>query len=132
MWKIFMSRKTLMMLTLILPLALYAGPEDKDYQLGRTISKNEIEALGWYSIGPQGQNLPQGNGDYETGKRIYMNKCAFCHGGYFPDNPKASLVAEKLHIPVPVEGDEVGPAQLVTPDRLYTCRSSADPGAVSQ
>jgi hypothetical protein len=49
------------------------------YHLGRTPSDEEIKA--WdISVGPEGKELPPGNGSADVGVKIYAEKCALCHG----------------------------------------------------
>ena len=47
--------------------------------LGRTPSKEEIQAWN-QAIGPQGKELPPGNGTAKQGEKIFADKCAACHG----------------------------------------------------
>ena len=49
------------------------------YNVGRSPTKAEIQA--WdISIGPEGKELPPGNGTAKQGAAIYAKKCAACHG----------------------------------------------------
>ncbi len=53
----------------------YGGP----YGFGTTPSATEIAAVDIDAM-PDGRGLPAGSGTYETGKIVYMEKCAACHG----------------------------------------------------
>ena len=49
------------------------------YSLAQSITPSEYKK--WdISIFSDGKNLPIGSGNYENGKKIYAQKCAFCHG----------------------------------------------------
>src|SRR5438105_13068833 len=57
--------------------ALAQGPT---YGVGRTPTAEEIRALD-ISIGPTGEELPQGKGTAKEGAQVYRAKgCAGCHG----------------------------------------------------
>jgi mono/diheme cytochrome c family protein len=49
------------------------------FNLGETTSDAEIAKLA-IAIPADGAGLPPGRGDYETGKQLYANACAACHG----------------------------------------------------
>lgn len=56
-----------------------AFAQSPTYRLGRTPTAEEIKA--WdISIGPQGKELPPGQGTAVEGSKIYSEKCAACHG----------------------------------------------------
>lgn len=49
------------------------------YKLATPITK--VDYAKWdISIFADGKNLPLGQGNYEDGKKIFVNKCASCHG----------------------------------------------------
>jgi cytochrome c len=57
--------------------ALAQGPT---YGIGRTPTPEEIKALD-ISIGPNGEELPPGQGNAKEGAQLYRTKgCAACHG----------------------------------------------------
>ena len=51
------------------------------YNLGRTATEKEIKA--WdIDVRPDGQGLPNGKGTVADGEKIYLEKCASCHGEF--------------------------------------------------
>ena len=49
------------------------------YGVGKTLTNKEIE--GWnIDVRPDGQGLPKGSGSAVTGKPLYVQYCAACHG----------------------------------------------------
>src|ERR1035437_9285909 len=67
--------------------------QNPTYSLGRTPSKEEIEA--WdTAIGPEGKELPPGSGTAKEGAKIYAQKCAACHG------PTGAEVTKIYHRPL--------------------------------
>lgn len=71
-------RSRLSLLPLLLAVsALFA--QSPKYGVGRTPSSAEIQ--GWdVSISPDGAGLPEGSGTAASGKELYANRCAKCHG----------------------------------------------------
>ena len=56
-----------------------AFAQSPTYRLGRTPTAEEMKA--WdISIGPEGKELPPGQGTAVEGSKIYSEKCAVCHG----------------------------------------------------
>lgn len=53
----------------------YGGP----YGFGTPATAQEIAAIDIDAM-PDGRGLPPGSGDYATGKTIYTERCAACHG----------------------------------------------------
>jgi len=49
------------------------------FSFGETASDAEIAKVAM-AIPADGAGLPPGRGDYETGKQLYANACAACHG----------------------------------------------------
>src|SRR5437016_4528099 len=57
-------------------LALAQGPQ---YRLGRAPNQEEVRA--WdVAIGPEGKELPPGGGTAKEGAKIFVQRCAKCHG----------------------------------------------------
>jgi mono/diheme cytochrome c family protein len=50
-----------------------------EFDFGATASEQDIAAVA-IAIGPDGNNLPAGKGDYGAGKKVYENRCSACHG----------------------------------------------------
>ena len=49
------------------------------YNLGRSVDAAEISA--WdIDVSPDGRGLPDGSGTVQQGEKIYLQKCASCHG----------------------------------------------------
>lgn len=71
-------------LNILLTIALFTAygaalAQSPTYHLGRTPSQEEIKA--WdISIGPEGKELPPGNGLAADGSKVYARECAVCHG----------------------------------------------------
>jgi len=66
--------------------ALAQGPK-----LGQSISQSEISA--WdISVSPDGTGLPRGSGTPAQGAKIYVEKCAACHGENGKGGRNAALV----------------------------------------
>ena len=62
--------------------ALYgftAAAQTTAYNLGRTPTDEESRAMG-YSVDPFGKGLPSGSGTAKEGAKIFVQKCAACHG----------------------------------------------------
>ncbi len=66
--------------------AISAGPG-----FGRPATAEEIAAID-ISIPPSGEGLPAGSGDAITGKVVYAEKCAACHGADGMGKPADKLV----------------------------------------
>jgi cytochrome c len=49
------------------------------WEIGRPASADEIAA--WdIDVNPAGQGLPAGHGSHQSGARVWLEKCALCHG----------------------------------------------------
>ncbi|HEX3161807.1 MAG TPA: cytochrome c, partial [Pseudolabrys sp.] len=49
------------------------------YNIGRVPTPEQI--AGWdIDIRPDGQGAPPGHGSVKDGEKVYMDKCAACHG----------------------------------------------------
>ena len=82
----------------VLPFALLVGvpvlAQGPTYGVGRTPTAEEIKA--WdISIGPTGEELPEGKGTVREGAQLYRSKgCAGCHGASAVDG-KAPILKSK-------------------------------------
>jgi cytochrome c len=53
----------------------------RDYGIGRAISAEQI--AGWdIDVRPDGQGAPPGRGSVKDGEKVYLDKCAACHGEF--------------------------------------------------
>lgn len=76
---------------LALPTWVRAQPVPHPLGLGRTPTAAEIHA--WdMAIGPEGKELPPGQGTVAEGASIYLEKCAACHGETGTEGPHDVLV----------------------------------------
>lgn len=58
-----------------------ASPAKRSYGIGRVATPAEI--AGWdIDVRPDGQGLPPGQGSVAAGEKVYMEKCAACHGEF--------------------------------------------------
>lgn len=65
------------------------------YDLAHKVTAQEFQS--WdISIFPNGKNLPEGKGDYKTGKVLYDNQCMACHG----DNGKGGIKLDPYRNPI--------------------------------
>ena len=85
-----MFTRELLRVTIVLALgssaAIAQGPN-----LGKPVSPAEIAA--WdISVSPDGTGLPPGGGTPAQGERIYVEKCAVCHGENGKGGRNAALV----------------------------------------
>jgi cytochrome c len=68
------------MLVLLVPIAT-AHASDRPLGLGRAATPAEI--AGWdIDVRPDGQGLPPGSGSVKAGEKVYVEKCAACHGEF--------------------------------------------------
>lgn len=68
-------------LSALLLLSLNAQAEERtgNYLLAEKVTAEEMQS--WdVSIFPDGKNLPEGSGDYKTGKILFDAQCMACHG----------------------------------------------------
>jgi cytochrome c len=74
----FLIKGTIIGLVL-LTLNLQAENSESKYKLGEKITVQDMKE--WdISIFPDGKNLPEGSGDYKSGKALYDAQCMACHG----------------------------------------------------
>ena len=53
----------------------------RNYGIGRAASPQEIS--GWdIDVRPDGQGVPPGRGSVKEGEKVYMDRCAACHGEF--------------------------------------------------
>jgi len=71
--------KSTVSLLLLLSLNAQAGERTGKYLLAEKVTSDAMKSWN-ISIFPDGKNLPDGQGDYQTGKKLYDNLCAACHG----------------------------------------------------
>lgn len=70
----------------LLALAAFAHAQTKkdaahNYGIGRAISAEQI--AGWdIDVRPDGQGAPPGRGSVKDGEKVYLDKCAACHGEF--------------------------------------------------
>ena len=68
-------------LALLLLFSLNAQAKEKTVHYGFGQKVTESQLASWdISIFPDGKNLPDGKGDYKTGKALYNMQCMSCHG----------------------------------------------------
>jgi S-disulfanyl-L-cysteine oxidoreductase SoxD len=71
---------------MLLVLAAFAHAQTKkdathNYGIGRAISAEQI--AGWdIDVRPDGQGAPPGRGSVKDGEKVYLDKCAACHGEF--------------------------------------------------
>ena len=71
---------------MLLALAAFAHAQTKkdathNYGIGRAISAEQI--AGWdIDVRPDGQGAPPGRGSVKDGEKVYLDKCAACHGEF--------------------------------------------------
>ena len=82
----FASRSHLRMTGLIFLLVLFAAPAlaqnaPRNYGIGHAATPAEI--AGWdIDVRPDGQGAPPGRGSVKAGEKVYLEKCAPCHGEF--------------------------------------------------
>jgi cytochrome c len=72
----------LLLLALAVP-ALAQGKKDavRNYGIGHAATPEQI--AGWdIDVKPDGQGAPPGHGSVKLGEKVYMDKCAGCHGEF--------------------------------------------------
>lgn len=81
---------------LLLMLLLYcASPSaDNSPMLGKQLSPQEIAGLPAH-VFADGQGLPDGQGYSEQGKRIYVERCAACHGDQAQGGSAMELLGDR-------------------------------------
>ena len=75
----------------VLALCWAARAQSPTYGLGRIPTPEEIRA--WdIAIGPEGKELPRGSGTAKEGARLFVDKCAVCHGVTGSEGPAPMLI----------------------------------------
>ena len=64
----------------------------KHFGFGRAATQKEIDSVS-IAIRPDGKGLPPGFGDVPSGRVLYAEKCAGCHGITGKEGPEQRLVA---------------------------------------
>lgn len=72
---------------LMLACAASLHAQSPTYGIGRPPTPDEIKAID-IAITPGGRELPPGRGSAETGKPLYANQCARCHGATGTEGPQ--------------------------------------------
>src|ERR1019366_7799977 len=80
-----MSRSVKLALSLALLLALaapaLAQSKPRNYGIGHAATPEQI--AGWdIDVRPDGQGAPPGHGSVKEGEKVYLDKCAACHGEF--------------------------------------------------
>jgi S-disulfanyl-L-cysteine oxidoreductase SoxD len=83
-----MSRWARLAFSIALPFAFDASARaqtkndtPRNYAIGRVATPEQI--AGWdIDIRPDGQGAPSGRGSVKDGEKVYMDKCATCHGEF--------------------------------------------------
>ena len=68
-----------------------SSAQSPTYGFGRTPSADELKKID-IDILPDGRGLPQGSGTAATGKQVYTQRCATCHGPTGKEGPQDILV----------------------------------------
>jgi len=83
---------------ILLAIALLANVAVADSpKLGRVLSQEEVNALPLH-VFPDGTGLPDGTGNSTTGKPLYMQHCAACHGGQGEGGTANELVGDRASL----------------------------------
>jgi S-disulfanyl-L-cysteine oxidoreductase SoxD len=77
------------------------------FAFGREATATEI-ALWDIDISPDGTGLPEGRGTVETGKVLYLAKCAICHGQTGTEGPYNRLVTTSQDSTTSSEAKTIG------------------------
>lgn len=88
-------RATIVSLILVMAGAVVRAPDvwaqaARPYGVGRSPTESELRAWG-SDIGPNGETLPPGGANPLSGKAVYLQKCAQCHGPTGVEGPNDRL-----------------------------------------
>jgi len=103
-----MSMRNVLLAACSLLLFGYGAALAQSPNLGKVASPEEIAS--WdIDIGPDGVNLPPGNGTPQQGEQVYLAKCVACHGEKGSGKPNDQLAGgqgslEPGHAPVKTVG----------------------------
>jgi S-disulfanyl-L-cysteine oxidoreductase SoxD len=79
-----MSRSARLVIAMLLALAVPALAQNsavRDYGIGHAATPEQI--AGWdIDVRPDGQGAPAGQGSVKAGEKVYLDKCAACHGEF--------------------------------------------------
>jgi cytochrome c len=75
----------------VLFLCVAANAQAPNYGVGRRPTADELRAYD-KSVGPEGKELPPGQGTAREGAAIYAQTCAACHGSTGTEGPNDRLV----------------------------------------
>jgi len=109
-----MSKSVKFAVLVLLALAAPAFAQSKkepprQYGLGHVATPEQI--AGWdIDVRPDGQGLPPGRGSVQDGEKVYMDKCAACHGEFGESAGRWPQLAQ-------------GKGTLATPDPVKTVGS---------
>ena len=76
------------------PLAASAQVQNLRYGFGTAATPDELAKF--FSIPPDGRDLPPGSGNATKGAQIYAGACAACHGDKLEGNPAKGIGGDKL------------------------------------
>lgn len=65
------------------------------YNIGRVATQEDIRTWG-FVVGPEGKELPPGKGNPKDGAKVYLQKCAACHGLTGTEGPFTVLVHNNI------------------------------------
>ena len=66
---------------LLLALATSALAQSRDYGIGQAVTPEQV--AGWdIDVRPDGEGAPPGHGSVKDGEKVYMERCAACHGEF--------------------------------------------------
>ena len=142
-----MSRWVSLATPLLLALALPALAQTKARHYGIGHAATAAEIAGWdIDVRPDGQGAPLGHGSVKEGEKVYMEKCAACHGEFGESAGRWPALAQgkgtlASHDPVKTVGSyfpylsslfdyvrramPFGDAQSLTNDELYAVTAYA-------
>lgn len=90
---------------------------ERPYCIG-TVSGHEVFAAWDIDVLPDGTGLPDGQGDFKTGEKVYLENCAVCHGlgglgGIKPIEDHAGYPALVSESPTPLSSIDKWPTKNI-------------------